>query len=387
MVDDDLKGALWHALWNKKDFELLGGDAENKLNVLLDQLELISRDPADLSDFKKIYDSPYTDMPVRIGNRERAMVWRNNVGIPAGVSKDGRGAETLILGLPIGCLELGTSPFLPQPGNPEPRFWMGYDALRAAFSTRNYFGFNAPRGIMPVVDRLWRIRENPECARTPIIVSIGPNKAALERYEEDRDLKALVAHLMLSCAVILPVLRKGDGIQVNISSPNTEGLRNLLNRVFDFLHLFMRSLRELAILLGLAEPVVILKLSPDMPDDDLRRTASAATLVGVAILEAFNTTIDADIKARYGIAGPGGVGGDAARELAERKLAVLVDEIEKTGLDIDAITCLGITEPQHALTRLQMHPRVKAVQINSGIYKKGFRLIPETLAAIAAMAA
>ena len=59
-----------------------------------------------------------------------------------------------------------------------------------------------------------------------------------------------------------------------------------------------------------------------------------------------------------------------------------MDEIEKGGLDIDVIAVGGITEPEHALARLAMHPRVKAVQINSGIYKKGFSLIRDILAAI-----
>ena len=78
----------------------------------------------------------------------------------------------------------------------------------------------------------------------------------------------------------------------------------------------------------------------------------------------------------------GGVGGDPLRELAERKLLVVIDEIEKWNLDIDVISVGGITEPAHALKRLSIHPRVKAVQINSGIYKKGFSLIRNTLAAI-----
>ena len=322
-------------------------------------------------------------MPVRIGNKECGMIWRNPVGISAGFTKDGRGSVTLIRGACIGSLELGTVPFLDQPGNPEPRFFTHQDAITGAFSTTNRFGFNS-QGIMPLAYHLWDIRHerDGDAVRTPIIVSIGPNKIAVEKYEEDRDLDALIAHLMRAFSVILPVLQPGDALQVNISSPNTAGLRNLLNRVYDFLSRLVDKIRTLALLCDLPEPIVILKLSPDMENDDLRRAVSVAAMCGIPILEAFNTTVDAGIKARYGITEAGGVGGDPLRELAKQKLRVVMDEIDKRSLDMDVIAVGGITEPEHALARLDMHPRVKAIHINSGIYKKGFSLIKDTLAAI-----
>lgn len=383
-MTDDLIYRVHKALWKNENFASLGSDAEEGLNILLDDLEWIwQQDPSVLAELEESHASPHADMPVRIGNKERAMMWRNPVGIPAGFSKDGRGAETLMHGLKIGCLELGTTPFFSQPGNPEPRFWASGDASDdGIFYTLNRFGFNTRCGIIPLVHKIWGMRENPECVATPIILSIGPNKTALEEYETNRDLAGLVRHLMLSCASVLPALRKGDALQVNVSSPNTAGLRNLLNRVYDFLSLFMRDIDALARICGLLDPIVILKLSPDMADSDIRKAVSATALCGVPILEAFNTTIDADIKARYGITEAGGVGGDPLRELAERKLAVVMDEIEKERLDIDVIAGGGITAPEHALARLAIHPRVKAVQINSGIYKKGFGLIKDTLAAI-----
>lgn len=378
---DRVRKELWTG---NENFSWFGSGAEQGLNTLLNELEFLWQDhPFTFAEFAGPYASPHADMPVRIGNKERAMTWRNPVGIPAGFTKDGRGAETLICAFKIGCLELGTAPFFAQSGNPEPRFWIDFvPSDPDTFYTLNRFGFNAPRGIIPIVNRMWSIRETPECADTPVIVSTGPNKTALEKYEENRDLAGFVQHLMLSCAVVLPALRKGDAIQVNVSSPNTAGLRNLLNRVYDFLSQFMREIDALARICGLPDPIVILKLSPDMADSDIRQAVSAAALCGIPILEAFNTTVDADIKTRHGITEAGGVGGDPLRELAERKLYVVMDEIEKRGLDIDVIACGGITAPEHALTRMAMHPRVKTVQINSGIYKKGFSLIKNTLAAI-----
>jgi len=383
-MNDQLPYRVQKALGEQESFSWLGADAEQGLNILLDKLEWIwQQDPSILAKFQKSYASPYADMPVRIGNNKRAMTLLNPVGISAGFTKDGRGAETLIRGLKIGSLELGTAPFFSQPGNPEPRFWTNGDSSGDdVFYTLNRFGFNTRRGIIPLAHRIYDIRETPECTATPLIVSIGPNKTALEEYEANRDLAGLVCHLMLSCAVVLPVLHKNDAIQVNVSSPNTAGLRNLLNRVFEFLYLFMREINALARICGLPDPIVILKLSPDMADNDIRQAVNAAALYGVAILEAFNTTVDADIKARHDITEPGGVGGDPLRELADRKLAVVMDEIEKQRLDIDVIAVGGITAPEHALARLAMHPRVKAIQINSGIYKKGFALIKETMAAI-----
>ena len=384
LVDAALISRVQRTLWGLENFSWFGSDAEQGLNALLEELEwLWKQDPFICAEFEELYASPYADMPVRIGNKERAMMWRNPVGIPAGFTKDGRGAETLMHGLRIGCLELGTAPFFPQSGNPEPSFWTDYSLFdNGVFYTLNRFGFNTRHGIIPLAHRIWDLRDTSECAVTPLIVSIGPNKIALEEYEENRNLAGLIRHLMLSCAVILPALREGDALQINVSSPNTAGLRNLLNRVFELLRCFMQELRALAKICGCPEPVVILKLSPDMPDDDIRQSATAATLCGVAILETFNTTVDVGIKARYGITEAGGVGGDPLRELAEAKLGVIMDEIDKWNLDIDVIACGGITEPEHALARLAMHPRVKAVQINSGIYKKGFWLIKDTLAAI-----
>lgn len=370
-------------LWRSEGFPSLEVNPEQGLDYLLDELEDIQGDPTGLERLNALYASPHADMPVRIGNQNQSMVWKNPVGIPAGFTKDGRGSMTLIAGLAIGALELGTAPFWPQPGNPLPRFFMNRNPATGDFSTVNRFGFNSA-GIVPLAHCLWDIRETRgwNTTKTPVIVSIGPNKTAMERYEEDHDLDALIKHLMNACSIILPILRPGDALQINISSPNTPGLRNLFNRVYDFLSRFMREIEMLARICGLPDPTVILKLSPDMADGDIRQAVSAAALCGMPILEAFNATLDADIKARHGITESGGVGGDPLRELAERKLTVVVDEIEKRRLDIDVIACGGITAPEHALTRLTLHPRVKAVQINSGLYKKGFTLIRDTLAAI-----
>jgi len=349
-------------------------------------LEHIPKNPDALahSHFETMYASPYADMPVRIGNREQAMVWRSPVGIPAGFTKDGRGSMTLIRGARIGSLELGTTPFLDQPGNPLPRFFIHRDPVTGMFSTINRFGFNS-KGIVPLAHYLLGVRDSREetgAAKTPIIVSIGPNKVAVEQYEEDGDLDALISHLMNAFGVIIPLLRSGDALQINISSPNTPGLRNLFERLLDFLMPLKKRIRTLAELCGLPMPFLILKLSPDMMDHEIRTAVSIAAVSGIPALEAFNTTVDMDIKARYGITEAGGVGGDPLRELAEAKLRVATDEIDKWNLDIDVIAVGGVTEPEHALTRLAMHPRVKAVQINSGIYKKGFTLIKNILAAI-----
>ena len=172
VTSDNIRGSLW----GKKDFSWFGSDAERGLNFLLNELERISLDPLELNELRVLYASPYADMPVRIGNKEHGMVWRNPVGIPAGFTKDGRGSMTLIRGMRIGSLELGTTPFLDQPGNPEPRFFMYYDAATGVFSTTNRFGFNS-QGIVPLAYHLWDIRHerDGDAVRTPIIVSIGPN--------------------------------------------------------------------------------------------------------------------------------------------------------------------------------------------------------------------
>jgi len=383
-VAQDLLYLAQKNLWEGKGFAALVADPEQGLNCLLDELEDIQKNPDALARFEAMHASPYADMPVRIGNREQTMVWRSPVGIAAGFTKDGRGSITLIRGARIGSLELGTTPFLDQPGNPLPRFFIHRDPVTGMFSTINRFGFNS-KGIVPLAHRLWGVRDTREesgAAKTPIIVSIGPNKVAVEQYEKDGDLDALISHLMNAFGVIIPLLRSGDALQINISSPNTPGLRNLFERLLDFLMPLKKRIRTLAELCGLPMPFLILKLSPDMMDHEIRTAVSIAAVSGIPALEAFNTTVDMDIKARYGITEAGGVGGDPLRELAEAKLRVVTDEIDKWNLDIDVIAVGGVTEPEHALTRLAMHPRVKAVQINSGIYKKGFALIKNTLAAI-----
>ena len=214
------------------------------------------------------------------------------LGLAAGFDKDGLGLSGWgVLG--FGYAEVGTVTAQPQPGNPEPRLFR----LREDRALLNRMGFNNA-GAGQLALRL--ARHQPD---VPIGVNIGKSKiTAPEHAAEDY---AASARLLGPLAAYLVV---------NVSSPNTPGLRDLQA---------VESLRPIlsAVLAETTAPVLV-KIAPDLSDEDIDAVADLAVELGLAGIVATNTTVSrAGLRTPHvADLGPGGVSGPP---VARRALEVL----------------------------------------------------------------
>jgi dihydroorotate dehydrogenase len=187
--------------------------------------------------------------------------FRNPIGLAAGFDKDAVAVAPLMR-LGFGFVEAGTVTPRPQPGNPRPRlFRLNEDA-----AVINRMGFNNG-GLDGYVARL---RDLP--AERPAVfgANIGINK---DGADPERDYPALYA-------AVAPF---ADYVTVNVSSPNTPGLRDLLAAILDAIAATRATLPR--------TPPLLVKIAPDLADDALAPIVTACLTRGVAGLIVSNTTI------------------------------------------------------------------------------------------------
>ena len=230
------------------------------------------------------------------------------LGLAAGLDK---GATLLPLwkSMGFGHVEIGTVTPRPQPGNPKPRLFR----FPEAGLILNRMGFNS-EGAEVVAARL---RSRPP----GLIVggNLGKNKETPEALALD-DYQA--AYRLIAPQV--------DYVALNVSSPNTLGLRNL--QAPEALKPLLAGMLDLRKDLGLERQPLLLKLAPDLAPEDLDAIVEAAVASGISGLIATNTTldrgvVDESLRARVESKGPGGLSGaplkTKAREVRKRLLAAL----------------------------------------------------------------
>ena len=243
------------------------------------------------------------------------------MGLAAGFDKDGLGLNTWGA-LGFGFAEIGTVTALPQPGNPEPRLFR----LPRDRGLLNRMGFNnAGAGALALA----LTRHSPD---VPIGVNIGkskitpPERAAEDYASSTRLLGPLAAYLV-----------------VNVSSPNTPGLRDLQA---------VESLRPIltGVLAETSTPVLV-KIAPDLSDADVDAIADLAVELGLAGIVATNTTIS-----RAGLLTPGvddlGPGGVSGPPVAKRSLEVLRRLYGRVGQRLVLIGVGGIETADDAWERI-----------------------------------
>ena len=243
------------------------------------------------------------------------------LGLAAGFDKDGLGLSGWGA-LGFGYAEVGTVTARPQPGNPEPRLFR----LREDRALLNRMGFNN-HGAGQLASRLARHRPD-----VPIGVNIGKSKVTPpERAAEDYASSARLLGPLASYLV------------VNVSSPNTPGLRDLQA---------VESLRPIlgAVLAQTPTPVLV-KIAPDLSDADVDAVADLAVELGLAGIVATNTTVS-----RAGLRtpdvedlGPGGISGPP---VARRALEVLRRLYARVGDRLVLIGVGGIETPEDAWERI-----------------------------------
>jgi dihydroorotate dehydrogenase len=215
--------------------------------------------------------------------------FRNPVGLAAGFDKDAL-AIAAMPALGFGFVEVGTVTPRPQPGNPRPRLVRHPEAA----SLQNALGFNNA-GLEELAARLARQRPYP----LPVGVNLGKNRATPQEAAIE-DYRILVRGLG----------DLADYLVVNLSSPNTPGLRDLQNEAF------VRAVLGEAVRLT-ATPVLV-KLSPDLGEAPAVALALAAVEAGAAGVVATNTTTDYAL-----LPGAREVGGLSGRVLREKSFRLL----------------------------------------------------------------
>ena len=223
------------------------------------------------------------------------LTFPNPVGLAAGFDKQAH-AVPAWANLGFGFAEVGTITAHAQPGNPKPRVFR----LPEDQAVINRLGFNSD-GAQVVADRLAAWEETGRAHRIPLGVNIGKTKLA-----EDA-----VADYVTTFARLAPY---ADYVAVNISSPNTPGLRDLQER--GALETLLARLTAANRVGGLAKPILV-KIAPDLDAAALEAVVGIARDYGVAGLIVANTTIG-----RAGATSPlaaetGGMSGAPLRDLAD----------------------------------------------------------------------
>lgn len=242
------------------------------------------------------------------------------LGLAGGFDKDARAVEGLMM-LGFSFVEVGTITAQAQPGNEQPRLWRHLDQK----ALRNRMGFNND-GAAVAAEELRRLRARRSGRRAVVGVNIGKTKVTPpEHAAEDYALSAS------------QLARYADYLVVNVSSPNTPGLRDLQS--VDALRPILVAVREAAAkaVPGRRVPLLV-KIAPDLADTDVDAVADLVLELGLDGVVAVNTTIDHDL-------GPGGLSGPP--EL-ERGVEVVSRLRNRLGAAPTIIGVGGISCPQDA---------------------------------------
>jgi dihydroorotate dehydrogenase len=219
-------------------------------------------------------------------------------GVAAGFDKDAHGIRGLGL-LGFGHVEIGTVTALGQPGNPKPRLFR----LVPDRAVVNRMGFNNI-GAAAVAPRL--AREAARRIRPVIGVNIGKSRAI--------EVDDAIADYVTSTRLLAP---HADYLVVNVSSPNTPGLRGL--QELDRLAPLLEAVRDAAG--GLP---TLVKIAPDLTDDEVKRIAALVVRLSLAGIVATNTTLSRDgLVTPAEVVEAAGAGGLSGAPLAARSLEVL----------------------------------------------------------------
>jgi len=259
------------------------------------------------------------------------------LGLAAGFDKNAVGIDALA-NMGFGFIEIGTVTGEPQPGNPKPRL----ARLPADRAVVNRMGFNND-GAEAVARRLAARRLDRTGRRrgVPLGINIGKTKVVPEE-EAVRDYEK-------STSLLTPY---ADYLVVNVSSPNTPGLRDL--QAVDRLEPLLRAVRRRADDLADHHVPLLVKIAPDLSDEDVLAVADLATTLGLDGIVATNTTIGRDglasPPAQIEAAGGGGLSGPPLRARAADVMRLLRGRV---GDDLVLVGVGGITTPEDAVERLE----------------------------------
>ncbi|MDO8884575.1 quinone-dependent dihydroorotate dehydrogenase [Pseudotabrizicola sp.] len=270
------------------------------------------------------------------------MTLANPVGLAAGFDKNATALAALARS-GFGFLEVGAATPLAQPGNPKPRLFR----LSEDHAAINRFGFNND-GMQTIAERL---AKRPRSL--PIGLNLGANKTSPDRAAD-------FAHVLAVCGPHV------DFATVNVSSPNTEKLRDLQGaEALSALLARVMEVRE-----ALASPIpVFLKIAPDLTSDEVAEIGDIALAAGLAGIIATNTTLS-----REGLksASRSEMGGLSGAPLFEKSTRVLAQLSQATQGRLPLIGVGGISTPEQAYAKIRAG--ASAVQLYTAMVYQGIGL-------------
>lgn len=271
----------------------------------------------------------------------------NPIGVAAGFDKDARVADA-VLGLGCGFAEVGTTTPEPQAGNPVPRVFR----LIQERAVINRLGFNNGGHAAALA----RLAARPK--RGIVGVNIGANKESRDRVGD-------------YVAGIERFYDVASYFTVNISSPNTPGLRDLqAPEALDTLLARVMAARAAKVASGAPQRPIVVKLAPDLADDEVEPIVSALVRHGVDGIAVSNTTLD-----RTGVSGPAAkeAGGLSGRPLFHRSTVMLARVFRATEGKVPLIGIGGIDSPEAALAKIEAGASL--LQLYTGLIYEGPGLI------------
>ncbi|MCL4802761.1 MAG: quinone-dependent dihydroorotate dehydrogenase [Anaerolineae bacterium] len=319
-------------------------DAETAHDRTLNALALAQSNPAGRAILREIAGDIPT-LPVQMGT----LHFPNPVGIAAGFDKDARVVEGLAC-LGFGHIEVGTLTPRPQSGNPRPRVFR----LSSDKALINRMGF--PNGGVEAA--LPRLRSLARRSRDYVLgVSVGKQKeTALEDAATDY------------MAVMDAVYLYTDYLAVNISSPNTPGLRELQGG--RYLENLLRELtgenQRLAEIQGIPPRPLLVKIAPDLSPTEVDEMLASIVSMNIDGVIIANTTLD-----RTGLDDPqrGETGGLSGRPLRERSTALIAYVHRQTGGKLPIIGVGGVSSAEDVREKLAAGATV--VQLYTGLIYGG----------------
>ena len=283
----------------------------------------------------------------------------NPVGLAAGFDKNGVAAGIWDR-FGFGCAEVGTVTWHGQPGNPRPRLFR----LAEEQAALNRMGFNND-GAQALLKTLERQRLDPP-GRRPAVLGINVGKSKITPLEQAPEDYAASLELLAPIA---------DYAVINVSSPNTPGLRELQDSTQ--LRRLVERLRRLP-----SCPPLLVKIAPDLEDDAIDSIARLAYEEGLAGVIAVNTSLDRLGLEQRRLAQSGRTlqeepGGLSGAPLRQRALAVIRRLRASAGPALPLIGVGGIDSPEAAWERITAGASL--VQLYTGWIFQGPDLVPRIL--------
>lgn len=314
---------------------------------------LFAMEPEDAHEFslrmleRGLYPRDLAASTPELATRLFGLTFPNPIGIAAGYDKDARVPDA-VLGLGCGFAEVGTVTPLAQPGNPRPRVFRLIDD-RALI---NRLGFNNG-GHAAAFARLESRRPSGI-----VCVNVGANKDSADRpgdYVRGLETFYDVATMFT----------------VNISSPNTPGLRDLqAPAALDELIGRVMAARAAKVAAGKVQRPIVVKIAPDIAEEDIAPITDRLLAHAVDGIAVSNTTLS-----RHGVTDPrrSEAGGLSGRPLFHRSTVMLAKVHQATGGKIPLIGLGGIDSPETALAKIEAGASL--IQLYTGLIYEGPGLI------------